>query len=220
VRYLQLAHNEWDPATRTSRPRVLYSFGRADHLGRQLIERLVASLCRLLDPAVALSATTATGLSFGGVPDVRRSLVARSTVAPADPRKVMAVAINAAFSEWIKKFHRPPALQRHHRPAHLQRVFQRHRHRVLPAQNHAPARQPINQGEDTSHDRWARRRHTARLEPIRAPPGGRPRFWRPACTGSSTAGHNRSPGSSSVLPGTVLEPGDPRRAQRASTWRH
>lgn len=27
--YLQLAHNEWDAATKMSRPRVLYSFGRA-----------------------------------------------------------------------------------------------------------------------------------------------------------------------------------------------
>lgn len=30
VRYLQLAHNEWDAATKTSRPKVLYSFGRED----------------------------------------------------------------------------------------------------------------------------------------------------------------------------------------------
>jgi hypothetical protein len=64
VRYLQLAHNEWDAATKTSRPKVLYSFGREDQLDRTVIERLVASLCRLLDPGAALAATTATGLSF------------------------------------------------------------------------------------------------------------------------------------------------------------
>ena len=64
VRYLQLAHNEWDPATKTSRPKVLYSFGREDHLDRAVIERLVASLCRLLDPGAALAATTTTGLQF------------------------------------------------------------------------------------------------------------------------------------------------------------
>jgi len=64
LRYLQLAHNEWDPATKTSRPRVVYSLGRADQLDRQVIERLLASLCRLLDPAAALSATATTGLSF------------------------------------------------------------------------------------------------------------------------------------------------------------
>jgi hypothetical protein len=64
VRYLQLAHNEWDPATKTSRPRVLYSFGREDQLDRAVIERLVASLCRLLEPGAALAARTATGLAF------------------------------------------------------------------------------------------------------------------------------------------------------------
>ncbi len=64
VRYLQLAHNEWDAATKTSRPKVLYSFGREDTLDRAVIERLVASLCRLLEPGAALAATTRTGLSF------------------------------------------------------------------------------------------------------------------------------------------------------------
>jgi DDE family transposase len=64
VRYLQLAHNEWDAATKTSRPKVLYSFGREDNLDRAVIERLVASLCRLLDPGTALAATTTTGLQF------------------------------------------------------------------------------------------------------------------------------------------------------------
>jgi len=64
VRYLQLAHNEWDAATKTSRPKVLYSFGREDILDRAVIERLVASLCRLLEPGAALAATTRTGLSF------------------------------------------------------------------------------------------------------------------------------------------------------------
>jgi hypothetical protein len=64
VRYLQLAHNEWDAATKTSRPKVLYSFGREDQLDRVVIERLVASLCRPLEPGAALAATTATGLAF------------------------------------------------------------------------------------------------------------------------------------------------------------
>jgi hypothetical protein len=64
VRYLQLAHNEWDAATKTSRPRVLYSFGRADQLDRAMIERLVASLSRLLDPAAALRATASAELTF------------------------------------------------------------------------------------------------------------------------------------------------------------
>jgi hypothetical protein len=61
VRYLQLTHNEWDPATKTSRPRVLHSFGREDHLDRDAITRLVASLTRLLDPATALRSSTGAG---------------------------------------------------------------------------------------------------------------------------------------------------------------
>jgi hypothetical protein len=64
VRYLQLAHNEWDAATGTSRPQVLHSFGREDRLDRAAIERLVASLTKLLDPAAALRATTGSELTF------------------------------------------------------------------------------------------------------------------------------------------------------------
>jgi hypothetical protein len=64
VRYLQLAHNEWDAATKTSRPKVLYSFGREDQLDRAGIERLISSLARLLGPDQVLSATAGTGLSF------------------------------------------------------------------------------------------------------------------------------------------------------------
>jgi Transposase DDE domain len=61
VRYLQLTHNEWDPATKTSRPKVLHSFGREDQLDRDAIKRLVASLTRLLDPATALRTSTGAG---------------------------------------------------------------------------------------------------------------------------------------------------------------
>ena len=64
VRYLHLAHNQWDPARRRSVPRVLYSFGREDALDRDAIRRLVASLSRLLDPAEALAATAEPGLVF------------------------------------------------------------------------------------------------------------------------------------------------------------
>jgi hypothetical protein len=53
VRYLQLAHNEWDSAAGVSRTRVLHSFGREDEIDRAGIERLVAALSRLLDPAGA-----------------------------------------------------------------------------------------------------------------------------------------------------------------------
>jgi hypothetical protein len=61
VRYLQLTHNEWDPATKTSRPKVLHSFGREDQLDRAAITRLVASLTRLLDPTTALRGSTSAG---------------------------------------------------------------------------------------------------------------------------------------------------------------
>jgi hypothetical protein len=64
VRYLQLAHNEWDPATKTSRPKVLHSFGREDQLDRDAVKRLVASLSRLLDPATALAAAAPAELAF------------------------------------------------------------------------------------------------------------------------------------------------------------
>ena len=36
VRYLQLAHNEWDAAV-GSRTRVLYNFGREDRLDRDAV---------------------------------------------------------------------------------------------------------------------------------------------------------------------------------------
>jgi len=50
VRYLQLVHNEWDPATKSAKMRVLHNFGREDQVDKAAIERLAGSLCRLLDP--------------------------------------------------------------------------------------------------------------------------------------------------------------------------
>jgi transposase len=66
IRYLQLAHNEWDPVAGASRTRVLYSFGREDQLERAGIERLIASLSRLLDPEAAARLTGPAELSFTG----------------------------------------------------------------------------------------------------------------------------------------------------------
>jgi hypothetical protein len=48
VRYVQLVHNEWDPAAKSSRMRVVHSFGREDQLDRAAVERLAGSLGRLL----------------------------------------------------------------------------------------------------------------------------------------------------------------------------
>jgi hypothetical protein len=78
VRYLQLTHNEWDPVTKTSRPKVLHSFGREDQLDRDAIKRLVGSLTRLLNPATALTGTTTAGsegLSFTSSRPVGGTLV-------------------------------------------------------------------------------------------------------------------------------------------------
>ena len=68
--YLQLAHNEWDPAAKTARTKVLYSFGRADQLDRAAIERLIAALTRVVGFEAACGgpdrarAVGAAGLEF------------------------------------------------------------------------------------------------------------------------------------------------------------
>jgi Transposase DDE domain len=64
VRYLQLAHNTWDPAAKRSRVQVLYNFGREDHHNRAALQRLVASVSRFLDPDQTLAATADQGLAF------------------------------------------------------------------------------------------------------------------------------------------------------------
>jgi hypothetical protein len=64
VRYLQLAHNEWDPAAGASRTKILHSFGREDQLDRPAIERLVTALSGLLDPDAAASVNTPAGMIF------------------------------------------------------------------------------------------------------------------------------------------------------------
>jgi hypothetical protein len=63
VRYLQLAHNVWDPQLRRSKVQVVYNFGREDHANREALQRLVASVTRFLDPDAALAAA-ADGLEF------------------------------------------------------------------------------------------------------------------------------------------------------------
>jgi hypothetical protein len=64
VRYLQLAHNEWDTAARRSVPKIVYSFGREDQLDKEAIRRLVASLSRLLEPGDTPAATAGEELVF------------------------------------------------------------------------------------------------------------------------------------------------------------
>jgi hypothetical protein len=69
VRYVQLVHNEWDPATKSSRMRVVHSFGREDQLDRAAVGRLAGSLGRLLgrEPAGAAPELAYAGsVAFGG----------------------------------------------------------------------------------------------------------------------------------------------------------
>ncbi len=63
VRYLQLAHNQWDPAARRSVPKIVYSFGREDQLDKDAIRRLVTSLSRLLEPGDAPPVTCSPSLA-------------------------------------------------------------------------------------------------------------------------------------------------------------
>jgi hypothetical protein len=65
VRYLQLVHNEWDPATRSAKMKVPHSFGREDQVDTAAIERLAGSLCRLLDPSRA-ARLREPGLAYSG----------------------------------------------------------------------------------------------------------------------------------------------------------
>ena len=64
VRYVQLAHNEWDSVRKCSIARVVHSFGREDQLDRDALARLVRSLSRVLEPEQALIATAPTDLAF------------------------------------------------------------------------------------------------------------------------------------------------------------
>ncbi|MHB1527532.1 MAG: IS1634 family transposase, partial [Candidatus Dormibacteria bacterium] len=64
VRYLQLAHNQWDPVARQAKAQVIHSFGREDQLDRDAIKRLIHSLTRALDPQDALRATASEDLDF------------------------------------------------------------------------------------------------------------------------------------------------------------
>lgn len=65
VRYLQLAHNRWDPTTKRAQAVVIHNFGREDQLDRDAIARLIQSLSRLLPPEQAAQAhVEASGLHF------------------------------------------------------------------------------------------------------------------------------------------------------------
>ena len=56
VAYLQLAHNERHPETGNSVAKVIHNFGRAEHVDRDALGRLVSSISRFLTPEQAISA--------------------------------------------------------------------------------------------------------------------------------------------------------------------
>src|SRR6266516_78057 len=66
VRYLQLVHNEWDPAAKAAKMKVLHNFGREDQLDRAAIERLAGSLGRLLEPGRSAALRAAPDLAYAG----------------------------------------------------------------------------------------------------------------------------------------------------------
>ena len=61
--YLQLAHNVRDPDTGVVSAKILHSFGRAEHLERESLERLIGSIARYLDqdPPLLASSSAAGG---------------------------------------------------------------------------------------------------------------------------------------------------------------
>jgi len=116
VRYLQLAHNTWDPHAKRSRVQVLYNFGREDATNRAALQRLVASVTRFLDPDRALAATADQGLSFVesrplggvwvleglwhrlGIDTTMRRLLAGRRLDPSAERVLLALVCNRALA--------------------------------------------------------------------------------------------------------------------------
>ena len=56
VAYLQLAHNERHPQTGSPVAKVIHNFGRAEHVDRDALARLVSSISRFLTPEQAAAA--------------------------------------------------------------------------------------------------------------------------------------------------------------------
>ena len=54
VAYYALAENVWNAKAKRSEARVVHSFGRADQLARAALQRLVASIQRVIDADDAL----------------------------------------------------------------------------------------------------------------------------------------------------------------------
>src|SRR5215218_7352525 len=120
VRYVQLAHNEWDPQRRCSVARVIHSFGREDRLDRAALARLVRSLSRVLEPEQALIATAPAELEFVrsvpvggawalaglwrrlGIDSAIERLLAARRLDPRAERLVFAMVANRALAPFSK----------------------------------------------------------------------------------------------------------------------
>ena len=115
VRYLQLAHNVWDPAAKRSRVQVVYNFGREEPATREALERLVASVARHLEPGKARP-IAAEGLEFAesrplggthvldalwerlGIGPALRELLKGRRLDPAAERVLFALVANRALA--------------------------------------------------------------------------------------------------------------------------
>src|SRR5487761_1566656 len=115
VRYLQLAHNVWDPAAKRSKVQVVYNFGREEPATREALERLVASVTRHLEPGKA-AAVAAEGLEFAesrplggtwaldalwerlGIGPAMRDLLKGRRLDPAAERVLFALVANRALA--------------------------------------------------------------------------------------------------------------------------
>jgi Transposase DDE domain len=115
VRYVQLVQNEWDPAARSSRMRVVHSFGREDQLDRAAVERLAMSLGRLLGqgertagaaPELAYAGSVAFGGTYLldqlwqqlGIGQVMTAMLGRTRRDAATERVLFALVANRALA--------------------------------------------------------------------------------------------------------------------------
>jgi len=61
VRYVQLAHNEWDSKAGYSKVNVIYNFGREENVDKEALKRLVSSISRFLSPEDEFKAQAQAG---------------------------------------------------------------------------------------------------------------------------------------------------------------
>jgi hypothetical protein len=114
VRYLQLAHNVWDPVAKRSRVQVIWNFGREEPGTREALARLAASVSRYLEPGRPRAG--AEGLEFAesrplggtwvlealwerlGIGPAARGLLEGRRLDPAAERVLFALAANRALA--------------------------------------------------------------------------------------------------------------------------